>query len=62
MRFLLQMEALMSHILLAARNKLTLQEGDTPLNLSLRKNEIHTCERFVQFEDLRNETLEPYDA
>ena len=62
MRFLLQMEALMSHILLAARNKLTLQEGDTPLNLSLRKNEIHTCESFVQFEDLRNETLEPYDA
>lgn len=52
----------MSHLLLSASNKLRLPRGDIPLNLSVRKNEHHTCESFVQLEDLRNETLEASGA
>ncbi|KAH3702790.1 hypothetical protein DPMN_077817 [Dreissena polymorpha] len=56
------MEALMSHLLLSASYKLRLPRGDSPLNLSLSKYESHTCERFVQSEDLRSETLDASDA
>ncbi|KAH3702803.1 oocyte zinc finger protein XlCOF6-like [Dreissena polymorpha] len=51
----------MSHLLMSASSKLRLPRGDSPLNLSLSKYESHTCERFVQSEDLRSETLDATD-
>ncbi|KAH3702804.1 hypothetical protein DPMN_077830 [Dreissena polymorpha] len=55
------MEALMSHLLLSASYKLGLPHCDFPLKLSLSKYESHTCERFVQSEDLRSETFDASD-